>query len=147
MGRMSKIRVEVVARSNVQRETTLQNTYDLRDEAHIRPQHRHTQTTLQDKDDLKLKYTPNHDTNSSKSRPSIEKKSTFCRNFPLEDLELSIFCHIFAVRKDIRQAHSSTHNRVFFEVRDIYQTEGEFNDRRRETKDWNISRHRHEHNT
>ena len=40
---------------------------------------------------------------------------------------------------------SSTHNRVFFETRDIYQTKGEFNDGRRETKDWNISRNRYGH--
>ena len=64
---------------------------------------------------LQVKYTQNHDTNTSNSRPS-SKKTTFCQNFPLEDLELSIFCHIFALRKDIRQAHSFTHIRVLFET-------------------------------
>ena len=129
MGRMSKIWVEVVARSNVQ------NKDDLRDEAHIRLQHRHTQTT-----------TP--------TRPILEKKTTFCRNFPFEDLELSIFCHIFATSKD---THKHTHSHIHdihphkqssvFRDNEIFINKGRFNDddRRRETKDWNIPRHRHGH--
>ena len=62
------------------------------------------------KDDMHKRPQVEVHTNSSKSRPSIEKKTTFCRNFLFEDLELSIFCHIFALRKDIRQAHSHIHD-------------------------------------
>ena len=147
---MSKIWLEVVARPNVQRETTstsrstsnsqttLQDKDDLKDEVQRRPKHRHTHKTT----------TP--------TRPSLvppSKKTTFCRNFLFEDLELSKVFHIFAVRKTfdklIRSTFTTsihTHNRVFFETTRYLSNKGRVqNDGRRETKDWNIQRHRHEH--
>ena len=68
MGRMSKIRAEVDAKDDTQTtstsrstsnaQMTLQDKDDLKDEVQRRPQHRHTQ---------------NHNTNSSNSRPFLEK--------------------------------------------------------------------------
>ena len=121
---------------------------DLKDDTHRRPQHRevHRMHRRLHRRLFKLKYT--------QTRPILvpsSKKTTFCRNFPFEDLELSIFCHIFALRKTFTHTHSqhpSTQTiECFSRVRDIYQAKGEFNDRGRKTKNWNVSRHRHEHNT
>ena len=99
---MSKIWLEVVARSNSH--TTLQDKDDLKDDTHRR---------------LQVEV----HTKSSKSRPSIEKKSTFCQNFPLEDLEFSKVFHTFATSKDIHihtHSHIHPHNRVFFEHDEIF---------------------------
>ena len=76
------------------------------------------------------------------------KKTTFCRNFPSKHLELSKRFHTFAVRKTFTHTHSHIHphNRVFFETTRYLSSKGRVqNDGRRETKDWNIQRHRHGH--
>ena len=75
------------------------------------------------KDELKVEFTVEFkekvelkdDLNSFNFRPS-SKKTTFCQFFPFKDLEFSKLFHIFALRKDIRQAHSFTHIRVLFET-------------------------------
>ena len=140
MGRMSKIRVAFDAKDDSSRQRRLEgrstkttststHTDDLKDDIHTKPRHKLAQFS---------------------SLPR-KKKTPFCRIFPSKHLELSKVFHIFALRKDIRQAHSftsiHTNNRVFFEHDEIFISKGRFNDddRRRETKDWNISRHRHEH--
>ena len=104
MGRMSKIRVAFDAKDDSSRQRRLEG--------------RSAKTTS----------TSTHtDDSSSWSTHQIvqvsslhRKKTTFCRNFTLEDLELSKVFHIFATSKDIH-THSfttfiHTNNRVFFET-------------------------------
>ena len=78
-GRMSKIWVEVVARSNVQQKDDLniEKYIECTDDSsrQRRLEGRHTQTTSTST------YTQNHDTKSSKSRPFIEKNRPFAEIF------------------------------------------------------------------
>lgn len=115
---------------------------DLKDDTHRRPQHREVHR-------MHRRLQVEVHTNSSKYRPFIEKNRLFVEIFLLEDLELSKVFHIFALRKDIHTLiHTFIHTiECFSKVRDIYNQRASSNDRRRKAKNWNVSRHRHEHNT
>ena len=77
---------------------------DLKDDIHKRPQHRQTQTTSTST------YTQNHDTNSSNSRPFLEKND-FLSKFSIRGFGIVDFLPYICNTKDIRQAHSFTHSR------------------------------------
>ena len=57
--------------------------------------------------------------------PNIKQYLTVCsiKKKTFKDLELSIFCHIFATSKDTHKhthSHIHPHNRVFFEHDEIF---------------------------
>ena len=145
MGRMSKIRVAFDAKDDLKDDSSRQRRVEGRSAK--------TTSTSTHSDDFKLKYTQNHDTNSSNSRPFLEKKRLFVnffrskiwnsRNFSIHLQHRKTFDKL--IRLHIYDIHPHKQSSVFRKLRDIYNQRASSNDRRRETKDWNIQRNRYGH--
>ena len=122
--------------------STLQDKDDLKDDMHKRPKHRQTQTTSSGST-----HKPRQQLVQFSSLP--RRKTTFCRNFTSKIWNCRKFSIYLHHRKTFTSTliHTSTHTSSVFRDNEIFISKGRFNDddRRRDTKDWNIPRHRHGH--